>query len=87
MHSDDLDEIKRHFNVVAENIQGHVKLALEATSAVRDDLTAFRDEVREQLGEVNRKVDQTHALIRVSSSRLDGRMGTLESRVDRLEES
>jgi hypothetical protein len=87
MQPDDLDEIKRHFNVVAENIQEHVKLALEATSAVRDDLTAFRDEVREQLGEVNRKVDQTQALIRVSNSRLDGRMGTLESRVDRLEES
>ena len=50
MKSDEIDEIKRHFGVVAEGLQSQFKLAVEALDAKIDvlgrDLVALREETR-----------------------------------------
>jgi ubiquinone biosynthesis protein UbiJ len=85
MDRDTADEIKRHFNVVAESLRSEVRAVADAVSATNERLDRFEAKVAEDLGEVK-------AMIRLSFGQLDQRIRTLEedmaslrARLDRLE--
>jgi predicted nucleic acid-binding Zn-ribbon protein len=80
-----VEEIKRHFGVVAEAIRGEIRQIAEGHSSIRYELQEIRDEFRDEFKEMR-------ALMRLSFSQLDQRIRTLEtdlsalkSRMDRLE--
>lgn len=85
MEREQIEEIKRHFGVVAEALRSDIQQVAEGHAVIRREMQSFREEVRDDLRE-------TRALIRLSFAQLDQRIGTLEadlaslkSRVDRLE--
>ncbi len=85
MDRDTADEIKRHFNVVAEGLRSEIRVVAEAVQGLREETTREFKAVREEIAE-------TQAMIRLSFGQLDQRirtleesMATLRSRLDRLE--
>jgi len=82
MKSDEVEEIKRHFGVVAEGLQSQLKLAVEALDAKIDvlgrDLVALREETRRGFAE-------TQAMIKFSYAELDRRVSSLETIVSDLD--
>ncbi|OQW40986.1 MAG: hypothetical protein A4C66_10430 [Nitrospira sp. HN-bin3] len=80
-----VEEIKRHFGVVAEALRSDVRQIAEDHSVIGHELRQMRNEVREEFKEMR-------ALMRLSFSQLDQRIRTLETdistlkaRMDRLE--
>ena len=80
-----VEEIKRHFGVVAEALRGEIRQIVEGHSGIRHELQEIRSEFRDEFKEIR-------ALMRLSFSQLDQRIRTLEtdisalkSRMDRLE--
>ena len=87
MSPEQVEEIKRHFGVVAEALRSDIRQIAEGHSTIRHELQAMRVEVRDEFKEVQ-------ALMRLSFAQLDQRIRTLESdlstlkvRMDRLEAS
>lgn len=85
MEREQIEEIKRHFGVVAEALRSDLQQVAEGHSIVRREIQGLREDVRDEFREMR-------ALIRLSFSQLDQRIGTLESeltalkaRMDRLE--
>lgn len=82
-----MEEIKRHFGVVAESLRSDIRQIAEGHAVIRNELQSQRVELR---GEFN----ETRSLMRRSFSQLDQRILTLESdvtslksRMNRLESS
>ena len=80
-----MEEIKRHFGVVAEALRSDIRQIAECHVGIGRELQEIRDEFRDEFKEMR-------ALMRPSFSQLDQRMrmletdiSTLKSRVDRLE--
>jgi hypothetical protein len=75
MDHETADDIKRHFDVVAEGMRDDVQLVAEGVSLLREESDAFRRDVaREfqgvarQFEGVAREFDETRTLIRLSYS-------------------
>ncbi len=71
MDSETVDQIKRHFNVVAEALRSDIRTLAEGVGAVTARLDLFESHVAAEFGE-------TRAMIRLS-------YGELERRIERLE--
>lgn len=85
MEKGEMEEIKRHFGVVAEGLRSETRQIAEGVANVDEKLERFRREVQADFKEVK-------AMIKFSYSELDGRINALESevasvktRVERLE--
>jgi hypothetical protein len=74
MDRESVEEIKRHFGLVAEDLRGDIRLVAEGQQGLRRELDTFR-------GDVTREFDETRALIRLSYGELDRRVRGLESEV------
>ena len=64
MSNEEIEEIKRHFGVVAESLRGDIRQIAEGHAVIRDELEIQREELRGEFKE-------TRALIKVSFSQLD----------------
>lgn len=62
-----LEEIKRHFGVVAEAIGSEIRQIAEGHSDIRHELQEIRDEFRDEFDEFK----EMRALMRLSFSQLD----------------
>lgn len=87
MNAEQIEEIKRHFGVVAESLRSDIRQIAEGHATIRDELQSLRGEFRDEFKEMR-------ALLRLSYSQLDQRIGALEAdismlkaRMDRLETS
>ena len=85
MNNEEIEEIKRHFGVVAESLRSDIRQIAEGHAVIRHELESQREEVRDEFKE-------TRALVRLSFGQFDQRVDTLESevsslksRIDRLE--
>lgn len=72
MEQEQIEEIKRHFGVIAEALRNDVRQVAEGRSVIRHELQEFRGEVRDEFREVR-------ALLRLSFAQLDQRISRLES--------
>lgn len=82
-----MEEIKRHFGVVAESLRSDIQQIAEGHEVIRRELQTQREELKDEFKD-------TKSLMRLSFSQLDQRVHTLESdvsaiksRVDGLESS
>lgn len=87
MNAGQMEEIKRHFGVVAEALRSDIRQIAEGHATIRHELQEHRGEIRDEFKEMR-------ALLRLSFSQLDQRVHTLETdisalkaRMDRLESS
>ena len=85
MNNEQMEEIKRHFGVVAEGLECKIQLVAEGIASVDEKLERFRQDVKEEFKEVK-------SMIKFSYAELDRRIRTLEEdflmfkgRLDRLE--
>ena len=77
MDRETTDEIKRHFNVVAEGLRSEIRTVAEGLSATNEKIDRLESRVFEELSEIK-------AMIRLSFGELDRRMRSLESDVTSL---
>ena len=84
MSNEEMEEIKRHFGVVAESLRSDIWHIAEGRAVIRHELQSQREEIRDEF-------NQTRAP-RSSFGQLDQRVDTLESdisslksRIDKLE--
>ena len=78
MDRETVDEIKRHFGVVAEGVRGDVRAVAEGLGALRDEM---RREFAAVRSEAAREFEETRSLIRLSYGELDRRVTGLETEV------
>ena len=85
MDREAVEEIKRHFGVVAEQVRSDVRAVAEAQQDLRRQVSEIRSELV-------RESEETRALIRLSYGEIDRRvrgleevLGDLRVRVERLE--
>ena len=77
MDRETAEEIKRHFNVVAEGLRSEVRTVAEGVAGTNDRLDRLESRMDEGFSEVK-------AMIRLSFGELDRRIRTLESDVSTL---
>jgi len=77
MSNEEMEEIKRHFGVVAESLRSDIRQIAEGHAVIRHELQSQREEIRDEF-------NQTRALLRSSFGQLDQRVDTLESDVSSL---
>jgi hypothetical protein len=87
MSREEMEEIKRHFGVVAESLRSDIQQIAEGHEVIRRELQTQREELKDEFKD-------TKSLMGLSFSQLDKRVHTLESdvsalksRVDGLESS
>lgn len=52
MEKGEMEEIKRHFGVVAEGLRSEIRQVAEGHDAIREEIKRFREEVKEEFKEV-----------------------------------
>jgi len=77
MSNEEMEEIKRHFGVVAESLRSDIRQIAEGRAVIRHELQSQREEIRDEF-------NQTRGLLRSSFRQLDQRVDTLESDVSSL---
>jgi len=77
MDRETVDEIKRHFNVVAEGLRSEISTVAEGLTATNEKIDRLEARITEELTEIK-------AMIRLSFGELDRRMRSLESDVASL---
>ena len=74
MDDQTVEEIKRHFGIVAEGVRGDIRALAEGQLEIRREMGVFR-------ADVSREFEETRALIRLSYGELDRRVKGLETEV------
>ena len=64
MNAEQMEEIKRHFGVVAEALRSDIRQIAEGHATIRHELQEHREEIRDEFKEMR-------ALLRLSFSQLD----------------
>ena len=82
MDKDQVDEIKRHFDVVAEQFRSDLKVAVEGLDAKIGAMDAKVDRLEKKMDEGFAEVK---AMIKFSYTELDRRISVLESTLASLE--
>ncbi len=77
MDREAIDEIKRYFGVVTEQIRSEVRLVAETVATMDESNQRQFAAVREEIAEVK-------AMIKLSYRELDGRLRSLEAAVSEL---
>ena len=72
MNSEEMEEIKRHFGVVAESLRGDIQQIAEGHEVLRHELQSQREEMRDEFKE-------TKSLMKLSFTQIEQRISTLES--------
>ena len=74
MEKGEIEEIKRHFNVVAEGLEHKIQLVAEGITNVDENMERFRQEVKEEFKE-------TRIMIKFSHAELDRRIAVTKTRL------
>ncbi len=77
MDHETAEEIKRHFNVVAEDLRSEIRTVAEGFIATNESLDRMESRMAEEFSEVK-------AMIRLSFGELDRRIRSLETDVSSL---
>jgi len=85
MTPNEVEEVKRHFNVVAEQLGGQIRLVAEGVSGLDLKIDALREEVRSESEETRAMIRLSYAALDQRIRRLEDGFTTLAARVDKLE--
>ena len=82
-----MEEIKRHFGVVAEELRGEIRQVAEGHEVIREEIKAFREEVKEEFIEVKAMIKLSYAELDHRLTTVEGEVSSLKNRMGRLERS
>ena len=87
MNADEVEAIKRHFDVVSEETRSQIAgvaevqaLVAERVDGLNDRVGALESEMRSFKDEVRREFDETRTMIRLSYGELERRIVDLEDK-------
>ena len=69
MNSEEMEEIKRHFGVVAESLRGDIQQIAEGHEVLRHELQSQREEMRDEFKE-------TKSLMKLPFTQIEQRIST-----------
>lgn len=78
MDSDTVEEIKRHFGIIAEGLRSDIRVIAEGQDLLRKQLTT-------KIDGVDLKVDGIAQIVQLTYSEVTGRLNDHEARLDVLE--
>ena len=84
MDRETTDEIKRHFNVVAEGLRSEIRTVAEGLGANNDRLDRFEERLDRIESRLAEEFGEIKAMIRLSFGELDRRIQYLEKDVSSL---
>ncbi len=84
MDRETVDEIKRHFNVVAEGLRSEIRTLAEGVGANTDRLDGFEENLDRIEARMTEEFGEIKAMIRLSFGELDRRIQSLEKDVSSL---
>ena len=85
MEKREIEEIKRHFSVVAEGLEHKIQLVAEGITNVDEKLEHFRQEVKEEFKETRSMIRFSYAELDRRVVAIEGEVMSLKNRVERLE--
>jgi len=85
MTSDQMNEIKRHFNVVAEGLQHELRLIVESNATIERMVTEHRAETRHDKRELQAVIQTVHDSLKTEIREVGERVDGHESRISILE--
>jgi len=85
MEKREMEEIKRHFSIVAEGLEHKIQLVAEGITNVDEKLERFRQEVKEEFKETRSMIRFSYAELDRRVVAIEGEVMSLKNRVERLE--
>lgn len=85
MNDEQMEEIKRHFGVVAEGLEHKIQLVAEGVANLDEKLERFRQEVTEEFKEVKSMIKFSYTELDRRMTTIEGEVSSLKSRMERLE--
>jgi hypothetical protein len=89
MNHEDMEEIKRHFGVVAEGLEGKIQLIAEGVvdlhAKLDREMGALRGELTNEFGEVKAIMKFSYAELDRRLRGVEGEVAALKARLDRVE--
>ena len=80
-----MEEIKRHFGVIAESLRSDIQQIAEGHDTIRRELQGQREEMMEEFKETKSLMRMPHAQLDQRADALESDASALKSRVDRLD--
>ena len=87
MEDKQVEEIKRHFDVVVEGLRDEIKLVGEGHDIIRKEIQTFREEVKEEFKEVKSAIKFSYADLDRRITFLENKYENVERRLRKLETS
>ena len=87
MEDKQVEEIKRHFDVVVEGLRDEIKLVGEGHDIIRKEIQTFREEVKEEFKEVKSAIKFSYADLDRRITFLENKYENIERRLRKLETS
>ncbi|MGH9368556.1 MAG: hypothetical protein ACRD3M_12870 [Thermoanaerobaculia bacterium] len=84
MDRETAEDIKQHFNVVAEGLRSEIRLLAEGLGGTNERLDRFEAHVSAEFKLVREELGEVKAMIRLSFGELDRRIQSLENDVSSL---
>ena len=87
MEDKQVEEIKRHFDVVVEGLRDEIKLVAEGHDIIRKEIQTLREEVKEEFKEVKSAIKFSYADLDRRITFLENKYENIERRLRKLETS
>jgi uncharacterized protein involved in exopolysaccharide biosynthesis len=85
MEKNEMEEIKRHFGVVAEGLRSELRQVAEGHEVIRNEIQASREENAREHKEILSAIKFSYAELDQRLTTVEGEVTSLKSRVERLE--
>lgn len=85
MEKNEIEEIKRHFNIVAEGLEHKIQLVAEGITNVNEKMERFRQEVKEEFKETRIMIKFSYIELERRISAIESEVISLKSRIDKIE--
>ena len=86
MNDEQMEEIKRHFNVVAEGLKSEISIVAEGHDIIRREIKMFRNDVEDEFKEVKSLIKFSYAELEQRIQKLEQQTSNATSRLNRLEQ-
>ena len=85
MNPDEMDEIKRHFGVVAEGLRNEIRQVAEGHEVIRNEIQTLREENEQAHREILSAIKFSYAELDQRIRVLETEFQTIKTRMDHLE--
>jgi archaellum component FlaC len=85
MNNEQMEEIKRHFGVIAEGLRNEIRQVAEGHEVIRSEIRTLREENEQAHREILSAIKFSYAELDQRIRTLEESVSSLQSRMERLE--